>query len=94
MLSYPRKTSDPRYKEYPHTGPMGHSEPVRLDSNAKPEYEKEHPMCHVKNPITGEVRYVTTSWARWLKMYTWQDATFDEFMQYAIARLNVSGAKL
>jgi hypothetical protein len=47
-------------------------------------------MCHVKNPITGEVRYVTTSWAKWLKMYCWQDATFDEFMKYVISRLNVS----
>ena len=56
--------------------------------------KRGHPMTHVKNPITGEVRYVTTSWARWLKMYMWQDATFDEFMAYAISRLNVSGAKL
>ena len=47
-------------------------------------------MTHVKNPITGEVRYVTHTWASWLKSYGWQPATFDEFMQYAISRLNVT----
>lgn len=44
-------------------------------------------MTHVKNPITGEVRYVTQAWARWLKLYGWQPATFDEFMAYAMKRL-------
>ena len=39
-------------------------------------------MEHVKNTITGEVRYVTHTWARWLKRYGWRAATFEEFMQY------------
>jgi len=38
-------------------------------------------MTHVKNPMTGEIRYVTKSWAYWLKSYGWVDATFEEFMQ-------------
>ena len=41
-------------------------------------------MEHIKNPITGEVRYVTHTWARWLKRYGWRAATFDEFMQYQL----------
>ena len=52
--------------------------------------KRGHPMTYVKNPITGQVRYVTASWAYWLKSYTWEDATFDEFMKYAISRLNVT----
>jgi hypothetical protein len=39
-------------------------------------------MKLVKNQITGEVRCVTHTWARWLKSYGWQDATFDEFWRY------------
>lgn len=43
-------------------------------------------MEHVKNNMTGEVRYVTHTWARWLKLYGWVDATFEEFMQYQMKK--------
>ena len=39
-------------------------------------------MQHVSNPLTLEVRYVTHTWARWLKSYGWRDATFAEWMAY------------
>ena len=39
-------------------------------------------MTHVLNPTTLEVRYVTHTWARWLKSYGWRDATFAEWMTY------------
>ena len=39
-------------------------------------------MQHVSNPVTQEVRYVTRTWAKWLKSYGWRDATFAEWMAY------------
>ncbi len=39
-------------------------------------------MLHVLNPTTLEVRYVTHTWARWLKSYGWRDATFAEWKAY------------
>ena len=42
-------------------------------------------MTHVKNPITGEVRYVTHAWASWLKLYGWRSATFAQFMDYQLS---------
>ena len=40
------------------------------------------PMQHIANPTTGEVRYVTHTWARWLKSYGWHDASFAEWKAY------------
>ena len=42
-------------------------------------------MQYVLNPTTGEVRYVTQAWARWLKSYGWVDATFEEHLQYQMS---------
>ena len=42
-------------------------------------------MTHILNPITGEVRYVTKAWARWLKSYGWLPATFEQFMAYQLS---------
>lgn len=39
-------------------------------------------MQYVLNPTTGEVRYVTQAWARWLKSYGWERTTFDEYLRY------------
>jgi hypothetical protein len=39
-------------------------------------------MIHIKNPISGEVKYVTHTWGRWLKSYGWVNATFEEWMTY------------
>ena len=50
-------------------------------------------MTHVRNPISGEVRYVTTTWAKWLRAYGWVDATFDEFMAYQLAKYNLTWRK-
>jgi hypothetical protein len=44
-------------------------------------------MSHVKNLITGEVRYVTHTWARWLKSYGWRDATFAEWKAWRQATM-------
>ena len=46
-------------------------------------------MQYVYNPMTGTVKYVTHTWARWLKSYGWRDATFEQYMawqcqQYAL----------
>ena len=50
-------------------------------------------MTYVRNDITGEIRYVTRNWARWLKAYGWLDATFDEFMSYQLAKYNLEWRK-
>ena len=50
-------------------------------------------MTYVHNPLTGEIRYVTRTWARWLKAYGWQASTFDEFMAYQLAKYNLEWRK-
>ena len=44
-------------------------------------------MHHVRNPASGEVRYVTHNYAAWLKRYGWEPATFEQFMTYARSKL-------
>lgn len=45
MLSKPRKLEDKPLQDYPHTGPMGHSEPIGYkiveDNSSTVTYEKE-----------------------------------------------------
>jgi len=43
-------------------------------------------MQFVHNPMTGTVRYVTRTWARWLKSYGWRDATFEQYMAWESAQ--------
>ena len=39
-------------------------------------------MEYVKNPCTGEVRYCTTNWAKWLKSWGWRKASFEDHLNY------------
>ena len=43
-------------------------------------------MEHVKHPYSGEVRYVTHTWAKWLKLYGWLSASFEEYMEYQMKK--------
>ena len=43
-------------------------------------------MEYVHNPMTGTVKYVTHTWAKWLKSYGWRTATFEQFMAWQCAQ--------
>ena len=46
-------------------------------------------MEYVHNPMTGTVKYVTHTWAKWLKSYGWRTATFEQFMAWQCAQYNL-----